>query len=55
MGVAGKLSLWLNLQRAMGEHLVTFDLEELIERARSQLERLEEHRLTLSEPALAES
>ncbi len=55
LGVTGKLSLWLNLQRAMGEHLASFDLDELIGRARSQLERLEKHRLTLAAPALAES
>jgi hypothetical protein len=44
VGVSGKLSLWENLQAAMGEHLVNYDLEGLIDRAHSQIDGLRTHR-----------
>lgn len=54
LGVTGKLSLWQNLQRAIGEHLAAFDLDRLITRAQGQLDGLQEHRLAAAAGALAE-
>lgn len=54
LGVSGKLYLWRNLQRALGDRLAHFDLPELIARAESQLERLEEQRLQVAAEVLAE-
>jgi hypothetical protein len=53
VGVSGKLSLWLNLERAMGEHLQRFDLPGLIARAERQRDRLEQHRLAIVADVLA--
>ena len=41
LGISGKLSLWRNLERAMGEHLARFDLPALIERAERQRDAVE--------------
>ena len=55
LGVEGKLSLWLALRATHKNdpRLATFDLEELIGRARSQRRRLERLRLRAAEEALA--
>lgn len=53
-GVSGKLFLWRNLERALGDRLAPFDLPELITRAESQLDRLEHHRRETAAEALAE-
>ena len=53
VGISGKLSLWRNLERALGEHLVSFELPKLIARAESQRDRVEELRLTAAADALA--
>jgi hypothetical protein len=47
IGVAGKRSLWRNLRDgvAVGDRLVGIDLDRLLERAESQLERLEDRRV----------
>jgi hypothetical protein len=47
VGISGKLSLWRNLERAMGEHLARFDLDGLIERAERQRDGVEQERLAL--------
>lgn len=52
IGVNGKLSLWENLQAAMGEHLVNFDIEGLITRANDQIEGLRPHRRAAATEAL---
>jgi hypothetical protein len=44
LGVTGKLSLWENLRTATPGGVSSVDLDQLIERARSQLERLEDMR-----------
>ena len=54
VGITGKLSLWRNLERAMGERLVQFGLQELIERAEDQRERVEGMRLTVAADVLSE-
>lgn len=54
LGVLGKHSMWLNLQRTMGEHLRRFDLEDLIEQAKSQRDQLEELRLQLAPEVLGD-
>jgi len=53
IGISGKLSLWRNLERAMGEHLTRFDLPALIERAERQRDQVEQHRLDFVATALA--
>ena len=53
IGVNGKLSLWQNLQAAMGERLVNFGLEDLIARAESQIEGIRPHRRAAAMEALA--
>ena len=47
IGVAGKRSLWRNLRDGAGvdDRLVGIDLDRLLERAESQLERLEDRRV----------
>ena len=47
VGISGKLSLWRNLERAMGEHLTRFDLPALIERAERQRDAVEQQRLEI--------
>ncbi len=53
VGINGKLSLWRNLERAMGEHLARFDLPALIERAERQRDGVEQQRLELVGDTLA--
>ena len=48
LGVTGKLSLWMNLAVADYPQLREFDLDELIARAESQRDRLEDHKVALS-------
>lgn len=52
-GIAGKLSLWQSLRAAIGEHLASFDLDDLIVRAERQLEELTEHRAGAAREALS--
>jgi hypothetical protein len=54
LGVQGKLMLWLTLRRTHGTdpRLRGLDLEELIERARSQRRRLERERTRAANEAL---
>jgi hypothetical protein len=54
-GVEAKRLLWLSLRAALGSdpRLADIDLERLAERARSQREGLEEHRIAAAEQALA--
>ncbi len=55
LGVEGKLALWRNLgELPQEEGLEEFDFEHLADRAREQLEALEEYRLKASHIALAE-
>ena len=53
VGICGKLSLWRNLERAMGEHLARFGLPELIERAERQRDQVEQQRLEIVPATLA--
>ena len=55
LGINGKLALWRTLEKlAPGRpELASFDIVALAERARSQLERLEPHRLRAATEALA--
>jgi hypothetical protein len=55
LGVEGKLSLWKALKRVAAEHppLADANLDELIARAQSQHDRLEEQRLELGRQVLA--
>ena len=55
LGVSGKLALWEALKRVAGAHpeIAASNLDELIERARSQRDTLEEERLRAAERALA--
>lgn len=55
IGVAGKLSMWENLQAAkdLDPALATFDLDHYVGRARQQLAGLERHRLAAAALALA--
>lgn len=55
LGVTGKLSLWRNLQRAIGERLDRFDLPGLIGRAEAQLREIDGFRLELAAEVLDES
>jgi hypothetical protein len=55
LGVTGKLSLWRNLQRAIGERLDRFDLPELIARAETQLEKIDAFKLEVAAEVLDES
>ena len=48
LGVTGKMSLWMNLAVADYAPLREFDLDELIARAESQRDRLEEQRIALA-------
>lgn len=52
LGVTGKLSLWSNLRAAMGERVKAVELDELIARATSQLERLDAMRTRAAAEAL---
>jgi hypothetical protein len=54
VGITGKLSLWRNLERAMGERLVLFGLPDLIQRAEDQQARVETLRLEVAGDVLAE-
>jgi len=48
IGVTGKLALWRALRMADDPRLRSFDFPKLIERAESQRDRLDEHRLNLA-------
>jgi hypothetical protein len=52
VGITGKLSLWRNLERGLGEHLARFDLPTLIERAERQRDGVERHRLEIAAEVL---
>jgi hypothetical protein len=53
IGIRGKYALWANLRAAgLQEHVRDVALDELIERAESQLAGLEPHRLTAAATAL---
>lgn len=54
LGVSGKHSMWTNLQRTMGEHLRRFGLEDLIDEAESQQDRLEDLRLDYAPDVLGD-
>lgn len=54
MGISAKLSTWQCLRAAMGDRLVSFQLDELIERAESQLAELTEHRAAAAREALGD-
>lgn len=47
LGVTGKLALWRALRMADEPRLRSFDFPKLIERAESQRDRLDEHRMML--------
>ncbi len=55
LGVLGKLSLWRALAQVADQHpaLASVDLNELIERAQTQYDRLEHERLAASRLALS--
>ena len=55
LGVLGKLSLWRALAEVADQHpaLASVDLNELIERAQTQYDRLEHERLAASRRALS--
>ena len=55
LGVLGKLSLWRALAQVADQHpaLASVDLNELIERAQTQYDRLEHERLAASRRALS--
>ncbi|MBD0317261.1 MAG: hypothetical protein ICV71_01960 [Thermoleophilia bacterium] len=54
LGIHGKLSLWRNLRTSdVARRIPDLDLERLIERAESQLRRVEEHRLAAARVAFA--
>ncbi|MDQ3865373.1 MAG: hypothetical protein M3304_00880 [Actinomycetota bacterium] len=54
LGIHGKLSLWRNLRTSdVAQRVPDLDLERLIERAESQLGRVEEHRLAAARLAFA--
>lgn len=48
LGVTGKLAMWRALQAADDPRLCSFDFASLIERAESQRDRLDEHRVDLA-------
>jgi hypothetical protein len=52
LGVEGKLGMWQALGRAVSHGIPEAELETLIERARSQRERLEQLRLEAADEAL---
>jgi hypothetical protein len=54
LGVRGKLALWLTLQllESSEPQLGTLDLGRLVERARRQLDQIEEHRLRAARQAM---
>jgi hypothetical protein len=56
LGVEGKLSLWKGLKQIAADHppLAAANLDELIARAQSQHDRLEEQRISLATRVLAE-
>lgn len=54
LGLNGKLSTWQNLRSAMGERLVAYDLDGLIERAERQIAELGEFRVAAAREALSE-
>jgi hypothetical protein len=51
LGVTGKRELWIALRDLFGPRLRDFDFDRLIERAESQRERLEEHRIAAAREA----
>jgi hypothetical protein len=55
LGINGKLALWRTLENLVSgrPELASFDIATLAERAESQLERLEPHRLRAATEALA--
>ena len=55
MGITGKLQLWGALREVFGPRLGEFDFERLIQRAESQRDRVEEHRLAAAREAFGES
>ena len=55
MGITGKLQLWGALREVFGPRLGDFDFERLIEQAKSQRDRVEEHRLAVAPQAFGES
>lgn len=57
LGIEGKLSLWIALKEAAAEHaaLASVDLDELIERARSQRSTVERERIAAARQALTGS
>ena len=55
MGITGKLMLWGALREVLGPRLADFDFERLIQRAESQRDRVEEHRLAAAREAFGES
>ena len=55
MGITGKLQLWGALRAVFGPRLGDFDFERLIERAKSQRDRVEEQRLAGARQAFGES
>ena len=55
MGITGKLQLWGALHATFGPALGDFDFELLIERAKSQRDRVEELRLAAAREAFGES
>jgi hypothetical protein len=54
VGISGKLSAWQSLRSAIGERLASFQLDELIERAESQLAELAEHRAAAARESLGD-
>jgi hypothetical protein len=54
LGVQGKLSLWKALEQVVGQHpaLASLNLKELIDRAQTQYDLLEQERLTAGARAL---
>jgi hypothetical protein len=51
LGVTGKRQLWIALRDVFGPRLRDFDFDRLIERAESQRDRIEQHRLAAAREA----
>src|SRR5215210_1051121 len=55
IGITGKLAMWQVLRELFGERLESFDFGALIERAESQRDEVERHRLAAAREAFGES
>ena len=55
IGITGKLAMWQALRELFGERMESFDFGALIERAESQRDEVERHRLAAAREAFGES